>query len=915
LQSLTLPLKGLFLNSSELLAPEGSLSVATNIVIDRDNVATPRRGFDRLAAGFSDTSYRANKLFVYQNKLLAHYSSNLLAYYNSGAWTALSGTYTPPANADTDSAYTTIKTRSAQSNKNFYYTTAAGVYKLAAYNGTPVLAGAYKGLDIQASASSSATWLEGGNYTAYRVVWGYKDANNNVILGAVSQREVYQNTTGGDGAVSLRITIPTGITTAWFVQLYRAAQGSSEPNDEMGLVYETNPTSGNISDKYIDIDDITDDDLRGATLYTSASQEGLAASNEQPPLAKDIAVYKDHMFYANVTSKHRYFLTLLGVGGTNGIAVDDTLTIDGVTYTAKAAENTSSGQFRAYTPLTFTFVDADVNTGTDTITENGHSLQNGDAVRLSNSGGALPGGLALATTYYVVGRTTNTFQLAAAAGGSAIDITSAAGGGTHTLTYQGSAAQNIRDTAISLVRTINRYVSSTVYAYYLSGPDDLPGKILLEARSLGTSSFAVTSSEDSCWSPVLPSSGTTESSTNDAYKNGIFFSKPGQPEAVPLPQIFFAGSQDHEILRIIPLRDSLFILKQDGIYRLSGESANSFRVDLFDSTTKLIAPESAVVLNNQVWALTDQGVVSITEGGVQVRSRAIESALLALQGASLDKLRNLTFGVSYETDRKYILWTIDEAGDTAPTTAYVFNLFTNAWTQWDRPQTCGLVSPTDDKLYLGDADSHYVNQERKTFNYTDHVDYGFAATISAVNGTTLTISDADRIAAGDVIYASSTVFSTVASVDTVAGTVTVDYDASFSAGSVSILKAISTAVAWVPSTLGNPGARKQIREVGLLFKSDFTGTGSVLFSSDETPAQETETITGTSLGLWGLFAFGAVPWGGENGRRPFRVMVPRNMQRCTQLTVEFRHSVGYASYQLNGLSAIGEMGSERFRRA
>src|SRR5574343_126915 len=45
------------------------------------------------------------------------------------------------------------------------------------------------------------------------------------------------------------------------------------------------------------------------------------------------------------------------------------------------------------TPTTFTFVDADVNTGTDVITENAHGLVTGQRVRLSNSGGALPTGL------------------------------------------------------------------------------------------------------------------------------------------------------------------------------------------------------------------------------------------------------------------------------------------------------------------------------------------------------------------------------------------------------------------------------------------------------------------------------------------------------------------------------------------
>jgi len=159
------------------------------------------------------------------------------------------------------------------------------------------------------------------------------------------------------------------------------------------------------------------------------------------------------------------------------------------------------------------------------------------------------------------------------------------------------------------------------------------------------------------------------------------------------------------------------------------------------------------------------------------------------------------------------------------------------------------------------------------------------------------------------------VFSTVESVDSIAGTCVVSYNASFTVASATVLKAISTKVAWVPITFGNPGLSKQIREVGLLFKSDYTGTASILFSSDASPAQETETVVGTSIGLWGLFAWGSVPWGGQNVRRPIRLLVPRNKQRCTQLTVEFRHAVGYAAYQLNGISAIGEVNSERFRRA
>lgn len=76
------------------------------------------------------------------------------------------------------------------------------------------------------------------------------------------------------------------------------------------------------------------------------------------------------------------------------------------------------------------------NDGTDVITSVGHGLANGQAVRLTTTG-ALPGGLALNTTYWIRDATTDTFKLAATSGGAALDITSA-GTGTHTWTRTAS---------------------------------------------------------------------------------------------------------------------------------------------------------------------------------------------------------------------------------------------------------------------------------------------------------------------------------------------------------------------------------------------------------------------------------------------------------------------------------------------
>jgi len=79
------------------------------------------------------------------------------------------------------------------------------------------------------------------------------------------------------------------------------------------------------------------------------------------------------------------------------------------------------------------------------VTWNAHTLQNGNAVVLTTSG-ALPTGLTAGTTYYVINQATNTFQLAATPGDSAINTTGTQSG-THTATspsYGGSVAEYIK---------------------------------------------------------------------------------------------------------------------------------------------------------------------------------------------------------------------------------------------------------------------------------------------------------------------------------------------------------------------------------------------------------------------------------------------------------------------------------------
>jgi hypothetical protein len=919
-QTLSTRIRGLFTSDNvHSEVPDGALLVADNIVIDRDSIAEPRRGFDRLTASFADADHRGKQIWFYQDKLMAHTSADQLQHWNGTAWTALSGTYSKPANA--------VRVRAVEANQNLYLTTSAGVFKQDAYSSAPTAAGAYKALDLRASIPGSATaaWLADDERVTYRAVWGYKDANNNLVLGAPSQRETTLNTAGADRDVLIEATIPTGVTTAWFIQLYRSAAlpdptAALENNDELQLVFEMNPTAGS---------------------------------------------------------------------------------------------------FSSYTK---TFLDAGVNTGTETITIASHGFTTGDMVMLSNSGGTLPTGLAAATTYYVVGATTNTLQLSATYGGSAINITAAAGGGTHTilgaqalsildivpdelrgaLIYTassqegiakgneqpplasdiavfkghmfyvdtvskhrfyltltavgspngiqaddtltiggvaftgkatesvaagqfdvvtgGSAAQNIRDTALSLVRVINRYASSTVYAYYLSGVNELPGKILIEERSIGGASFPVISSRSTCWNPALPTSGTTQSSENDQDPAGVSWSKSGQPEAVPLPhKAPPVGSKTKRTLRAVPLRDSLFLFKQDGLYRVTGDSADNFRVELFDSSTRLLAPESCAVLANQIFCYTDQGVCMVSETGVSIVSEPIKKDLLRILGVSQAGVKNYCFGVAYDTDHRYILWTITTAADTYATQAFVYNEITTTWTRWDLPKRCGVVSPVegDDKLYLGDAESAFVNKERKAYDSTDIADFAFSSTITTISVDFLTLtlsSGVDEIQVGDVIYQSATVFGIVSAVDSLLGEVVVESPAEWTVAACDVFAAIDTAVTWSPVTGGNPGILHQFHTAVFLFETDFAGTSTLAFKTDLEPSEYEVPLTGSATGRWGFDPWGDGPWGGEALKIARETWVPKETQLGSQHTVSFRHRVGFSSWELAGMSLHGNNASERIGR-
>lgn len=245
----------------------------------------------------------------------------------------------------------------------------------------------------------------------------------------------------------------------------------------------------------------------------------------------------------------------------------------------------------------------------------------------------------------------------------------------------------------------------------------------------------------------------TTVSTNDVNINRLYYSKLNQPEAVPSLNYFDVGSGDKAILRIFPLRDTLFVFKEDGLFRVSGETA-PFVLDLFDTSCVLTAPETIGISNNNIYGWTIKGITQVTETGSKEVSRPVDTEILKIGSASYPNFKTVSWGCGYDSDNSYIVYTNSTVNDDIANIAYRYCTLTNTWTNFNRTQNCGIVAKFDDKMYMGSGTASTIHQERKNFDRTDYADTDFTVSLSnagLTNSTNLSFTSVTDIVIGDVI--------------------------------------------------------------------------------------------------------------------------------------------------------------------
>jgi hypothetical protein len=955
-QKLDLALKGLYTSPNNLSAiPQGALEIADNVVINNQNIVDSRRGQTQYGAVLSVGSGEINKIFNYATSLIVSYD-NKLAYDsdNAGTFVNYSGTYTPPS--------TDFKMRSLEAQRNFYFTTSLGIYKLDEIDATPRKAGVVQALSGSASLSGASGFMANNSAVAYRLVWGYIDANDNLILGAPSQRLIISNSSGGTRDVSLSFIIPDTITTEYFYQIYRSqgtATATDEPTDELQLVVQGNPTSAEITAKSFTVIDITPYSLMRATLYTSPSQEGIAQANYQPPFAVDMDVFKNYAFYANVRQKQKLTLAV--------IAVD----LPALGYYVDATTDTTNGS----PTLTAIASTADLHIGMRCV---------GTGIPADTYIIAIPGANSVTMSRNATATATVSveFQDEFSIGG--VDYYAGTANDTATNTFKvdlaGTPAQNINETCLNLIQVINTSPSnSSIYAYYISALDDLPGQMYFEERTIGGSAFIATSTSGDSFSPVLPtkkkitantlanptvitSTGNAPASltnitiygsnstptidgarvvtnitadtfsvpvnvtvagtsgyflltselvisNNDAKQNRAFVSKRGQIEAVPLLQFFDIGSANFAIKRCIALRDGIFFFKQDGVFRLSGESIENFTVSLVDNTTALLCPESAVPFNNQIFCFTDQGICAVSDTGVEIKSVPIENTLLELSSEQYTNFATASFGVAYESARQYMFFTVTEEDDAFATQAFVYNSLTNSWTRWVMNRTCGVVGASTNKLYMGEAETGQVLIERKNYTRTDFADQQFAINIVSVDSDTeLTLTSAANVVAGMTLVQG---FRESIVTEVNSNVITINEISGLTTGAAIVYQPIENKIKYAPIDVENPGILKQFCEISLFFRNAAFENIDATFQTNISGQTRTVEIMNNSNNGWGAQNWGEFAWGGSlGGQAVLRTYVPREQMRGHWLSLTLETNEAFTSFSLQGLSVMfNTMGS------
>lgn len=332
-------------------------------------------------------------------------------------------------------------------------------------------------------------------------------------------------------------------------------------------------------------------------------------------------------------------------------------------------------------------------------------------------------------------------------------VAGAPGADQFQIITSGSASFNNRETALNFVDCVNRSASNAVaWAYYTPGQAGLPGTIVLRSRTV-YQDFAFNYLGTSTSAFRVGASVTQETPA------GLAFSKPLEAYAHPYVNRFELGGGAYDILRIVPYRDSLFVFKTDGLFRVTGTDWRNFSAQEFDLTFRLAARNAVAVTDDAVFAWGRQGIAKITDGGVEYIDLPIRNQVqevlsvcdvinIAAPNAGTN-FQNAAFAVADQTEGVVKFWfpLVAVAGGAVEVScirAFVWHARTQVWSRYvvnagkfgqEIGYVGGAANTFDGRATYGVwqlaktgpwADYAFIHTERKSYTSADYTDPSMA---------------------------------------------------------------------------------------------------------------------------------------------------------------------------------------------
>lgn len=925
-------------------APPGAATIADNVVIERRGVVQSRPGFPTSA--FAGTAARVGTYIIpfegdeyLWETVGATYSCTVLTRVSDGS-AVLKHSSTGPGN---DLSVSVGSSASAETRSNLYFTTSDGLRRIenpAGMGGIEAdLAGVPAGLTPITTLKVAAThWFKADSQVAYRIVF-QKTVGGIPLYGAPSGYALVTNPAlGAVGLVELDIAIPLsttgargglGVIAGDRLLVYRTTSTDlaiTPPGDEMQLAADIELTGTDIAaGRYFMADYVINDNL-GAFLYTNSTIDGILQANSRPPVSSEVVAYASSLYFGNCEVPAQQ---------TVDIVRPDTM----VSVVLTSAELTAASA----TIVNFGAVSEDhVGMFLGAVRNAGVGAWSGDPL----NGGTYLDKFTQIIAADIVART---YTISAPAKVSTV-IGANSPIEAHSFVMIASQGQiddslappfqkdiyfsNSPQNAASVVKQIFTVdaTSASLTAQSLSAISSQNQSRYFNITSVGnekvasivfedrTPRYAAPSDASECelygfsensFAPSLPVIvpdpfllGTGYTFQTNLYINRVYYSKQSQPEAVPKTNYFDVGSSSHPIQRMVRTRESLFIIKEDGVFRLTATSAFDQRLDLVDPTYALVHPDACCSFDNRMFAWTNQGVVLISDSGiVPISANVIQTELETIQHIIRALSPNCKpFAFADESRDLVYLGVPSIVGAFAYCTEmFVFCGRTQTWSKYsftDRHLRDGTKARTE--IYAQLAGSTTAPQSQIYSQVDSFYDASYGITITAVTATEVDIAAAsgwtpvvgDTIASGGaalvVVFVTSAVKFSVHDVGAVLGAAT-------------SYVGFKSEIEFIVKEAQNPGRLKHWRYVVPIFEEL---TGMVTFDATFRTNQDTTPATLNAV----------VPYTLVANPRTVRLTPTRPHSRAAELFVRFGFRTALANWKFQGMSLTYNAGSSRVQR-